>query len=105
MTEFELKQWMMKRNSSILEGERRDRVAHCMEAVKHAIPARTISERTTRTNIYEWLQRRAASVSEEHLVELLRRIIDMAIEASGPQCRVPGAVFVSNLKKQFGYPR
>jgi len=105
MNERDLKSWMAERNLSILEGDTRPRAAACMEAVKRAIPPRTVSERTTQMKVYKWMYERAKALPEERLVEFLRRLIDLAIEASGPACRVPGAVFMSNLKKQFGYPQ
>ena len=34
---------------------------------------------------------------------IFRRVIDFALEASGPQSRNPAAVFTSILKKELGY--
>lgn len=34
---------------------------------------------------------------------IFRRVIDFALEASGPESRNPAAVFITILKKELGY--
>ena len=105
MNEKELKKWMITNEISILEGEMHERAMACIMAVKHMIPPKTVSERTTFSRVLSWIKGKIENMEESQVVEFLRVIIDFAIEASGPMCKVPGAVFMSLLKKELGYPK
>jgi hypothetical protein len=42
-----------------------------------------------------------SGIFDEHAI--FRRVLDFALEASGPSCRNPAAVFTAIIKKEVGY--
>lgn len=71
-------------------------------ALQIVIPPRDQSDRTSFRKISNWLVGRCLSNKfNEHIV--FRRVLDFALEASGPRSRNPAAVFTSILKKELGY--
>ena len=71
-------------------------------ALKEVIKPRNISDRTSFRNITNWLQRNCES-GRFDMNSIFRRVIDFALEASGPESRKPAAVFTAILKKELGY--
>lgn len=60
------------------------------------------SDRTSFRRISHWLVEKCrAGVFNEAVI--FRRVIDFALEASGPASRNPAAVFTTILKKELGY--
>ncbi len=93
---------MQSQGLTIREGTLQERVDDCIEAVKLCIRPRTISDRTCLRNFRRWV----LSNCESGLYtpdELMKRVIDHALEASRPECRNPRAVFMSLLKKELNY--
>lgn len=77
--------------------------ALCFErALKIVIRPRNISDRTAFRNITRWLIDKCESGDFERNT-IFRRVLDFALEASGPKSRNPAAVFMSLLKKELGY--
>jgi len=71
------------------------------ESLVTMVPPRSVSDRTGLWNICQWLARRAES--GEDVDVLIREVLIYAQEASNPECRKPGAVFVSLLKRRMAY--
>lgn len=71
-------------------------------ALRMVIPPKDISDNVTFRNISNWLVKECKACRfDEH--SIFRRVLDFALEASGPKSRVPAAVFMSILKKELGY--
>jgi len=71
-------------------------------ALRVLLPPKDISDGTCWKNITKWAVTVANKEgNSEH--ELFSRIIDYAVEATGPGVRNPAAVFVSIMKKELGY--
>jgi len=73
-------------------------------ALKIVIKPRNQSDRTCFRDLTNWLSaecNRGAFDSDT----IFRRILDFALEASGPGSRNPAAVFMSILKKELGYKK
>ena len=71
-------------------------------ALRLVIPPKDISDRTTFRNISNWLLRQCQlDAFDEHTI--FRRVLDFALEASGPSSRNPAAVFITILKKELHY--
>jgi hypothetical protein len=98
MTELQLRNIMTRKGLSINEGPEFQRIAQLEKAVAIVIPPRNQSDRTCLKKMKEWLLKKNAE-DDLMLDELLRRIIDYALEASGPRVKNPPAVFIINLKK------
>jgi len=102
MDELTLRNAMLSRGLSVKEGSFAEKLSSLEAALQIAIPARTPSDRTCRRRVLSWLRRKCEDgVFNEF--EVLPRVIAYAIEASGPNCRKPAAVFMSLLKKELGY--
>lgn len=71
------------------------------ESLVDIVPPRSASDRTGLWNICQWLGRRADS--GEDVDVLIREVLIYAQEAGNPECRKPGAVFVSLLKRRMAY--
>jgi len=74
------------------------------KALRIAIPPRDQSDRTSFRRISEWI-RTECELGHFDPNIIYRRVIDFAIEASGPGSRNPAAVFTSILKKELGYKK
>lgn len=71
-------------------------------ALRVLLPPKDISDGTCWKNITKWAVNAVNSdVIGEH--ELFSRILDYAIEATGPGVRNPAAVFMSIIKKELHY--
>jgi len=71
-------------------------------ALKIAIKPRNQSDRTSFRNIANWL-RDECKAGRLDTNSIYRRVLDFALEASGPGSKNPAAVFMSILKKELGY--
>ncbi len=72
------------------------------KALKILIRPRNQSDRTSFRKISRWLVE-SCQVGRFDENIIFRRVIDFALEASGPESRNPAAVFTSILKKELGY--
>ena len=104
MTEKALKAWMIQRNLSILEGSMDERAETMRKVIGHCLPRKSVSDRTCHKNIVRWI---AGELETESItpVAFLKRLIDAVIEATNPSVKNPNAVFITILKKEFGYAR
>lgn len=73
-------------------------------ALKIIIPPRNQSDRTCFRAVNKWLVAQCEA-GEFDADIIFRRILDFALEASGPGSRNPAAVFMSILKKELGYKK
>ena len=104
MNESTLRDIMRAERLSLKEGPDYQRIEHFRKTLKIIIPPRTISDRTCYRRIAKWLSYKC----EEgifNLDEMLPRIIDYALESTGPSALNPPAVFMSILKKELNYPK
>ncbi len=103
MNSITLRKEMEKRGLNLID-------ASCLEerqlvferALQIIIPPKDQSDRASFRNISNWLAEGCLSNKfNEHVI--FRRVLDFALEASGPSSRNPAAVFTSILKKELGY--
>jgi len=73
-------------------------------ALKIVIKPRNQSDRTSFRNIANWL-RDGCKAGSLDTNSIFRRVLDFAIEASGPGSKNPAAVFMTILKKELGYKK
>lgn len=104
MTEKALKAWMIQRNLSILEGSMDERAEVMRKIIERCLPRKSVSDRTCQRNIVRWV-RRELEKGTITPVAFLKRLIDAVIEATNPSVKNPNAVFITILKKEFGYAR
>jgi hypothetical protein len=79
----------------------KEKLLTLFEALVAIVPPRSVSDRTGLWNICQWIGRRANS--GENVDLLIKEVLIYAQEASNPECRKPGAVFVSLLKRRMAY--
>ena len=104
MDALELRKIMLDMGLTITEGSDKIRFLHFERTLKIIIPPKNQSDRTNIRNIVRWVNEKCdAGVFD--INETLARIIDFALEASGPESRVPAAVFMHVLKKELAYPK
>jgi len=73
-------------------------------ALQIVVPPRDQSDRTSFRNISKWLAEGCRSDKfNEHVI--FRRVLDFALEASGPSSRNPAAVFTAIFKKELAYKK
>jgi hypothetical protein len=72
--------------------------------LKIVIQPRNQSDRTGFRNVTNWL-RDECKLNRLDSGSIFRRVLDFAIEASGPGSKNPAAVFMSILKKELGYKK
>ena len=101
MDELTLTTKMRSSGLSIKEGSRTSRLEATRKAIEWCIRPRTQSDRTCISNIISWIS--GLDVNDSAIYVVLRRVIDAAIEASGPMVRNPNAVFMTIMKKELGY--
>jgi hypothetical protein len=104
MDEATLRGWMKARRLTILEGSDEDRIAAVAAAMGRVLPRKRVSDRTGQRRVIEWLARQIEA-GQRPRVELLRRVLDAVIEASGPTVRNRNAVFMHILTTELGYRR
>ena len=87
--------------SLTLAGSLEERQLAFERALKVVIPPKDQSDRTSFRRISNWLAEGCRKGGfDEH--SIFRRVLDFALEASGPESRNPAAVFTSILKKELG---
>ena len=95
---------LMKKRGINLVGDMslEERALAWQRAVRIVIEPKDVSDQTCIRNISRWLIEKVnANVFNEH--EIFRRVLDFAIEASGPNSKNQYAVFMHILKKELGY--
>jgi len=101
--EIDLVRKMKEQGLDLLSAETVEEKALVFErALKIAIKPRNQSDRTSFRNIANWL-RDECKAGRLDTNSIFRRVIDFAIEASGPGSKNPAAVFTTILKKELGY--
>ncbi|MBN2312579.1 MAG: hypothetical protein JXM79_01530 [Sedimentisphaerales bacterium] len=103
MNDLQLRNKMISRGLTVKEGPPEDRLAALKQALAWALPPKSVSDRTCHRKVIDWLAAKFAS-QVFNPDEILPRVIDYALEASGPSVRNPNALFMSLLKKELGYP-
>ena len=103
MDALTLRNIMVREGLSVKEGPEKTRILHFERALKILIPPKNQSDRTNLKRVVRWVNVKCENGTFE-INECLSRIIDYALEASGPDCRNSAAVFMSILKKELGYP-
>jgi hypothetical protein len=73
-------------------------------ALKIIIPPKSQGDTTGFRNVTSWLKDKC-NRGELDDGNIFRRVLDFALEASGPESRKPAAVFMSILKKELGYKK
>lgn len=105
MDERTLKTIMSESGWSLTDDKTDEYRAVVLEKVlRLAIPPKNQSDRTSFRNICSWIRDGCESGQFNREV-IYRRVVDFAIEASGPGSRKPAAVFMSILKKELGYKK
>ena len=105
MDEITLKKTMKQMGLDIVSDQSLESRALAFErALKIAIPPRDQSDRTSFRRITNWLKDGCNSGGfDEHVI--FRRVLDFALEASGPGSRNPAAVFTAIMKKELEYKK
>jgi hypothetical protein len=105
MNEIDLVRQMREQGLDLNSAKTIDEKALVFErALKIAIRPKTQSDRTGFRNVTSWLKDGCKSGRFE-ASSIFRRVLDFAIEASGPGSKNPAAVFMSILKKELGYKK
>jgi hypothetical protein len=103
MNEVELKRIMRAKNLSVVgQIPAEDKRRNMISALHIIIPPKSSSDKLTFRNAVRYFYEAAIQGGREP-DDIFRILIDHAIEASGPRSRNPAAVFMSILKKEYGY--
>jgi hypothetical protein len=95
---------MIAEKLSVKDGPLSQRIVHLEKALKIAIPPKSQSDRTCFRKVAKWLLEKCC-IGIYVPEEILPRVLDFALEASGPGANNPPAVFMSILKKELNYPK
>jgi len=103
MNEHKLKELMKHQGISLIGDLSIDeRALEWQRAVKIVLRPKDHSDRQCIRNLSTWLIEKCKNDSFDEN-EVFRRVLDFAIEASGPESRNPYAVFMNIVKKELGY--
>ena len=103
MNEVELAKIMRARNLAVVgEISNEEKRLNMIETLYIIIPPRSSSDRVTFRDVVRFFYEQSAR-SGRAPDDIFRILIDFALESSGPRSRNPAAVFMSILKKEFGY--
>ncbi len=103
MDEIKLRKILLERGIDIVNAETIEQKSLEFErALRIIIRPRNVSDRTSFRNITQWLTKKCKD-GKFNENAIFRRVIDFALEASGPKSRNPAAVFIAILKKELGY--
>jgi len=93
---------LRQRGISLAEGTVEEKSLNFSRALAIAIPPRSVTDRVTFRNLTGWMTRQCqrGRLDDE---TIFRRVLDFALEASGPESRNPAAVFMSICRKELGY--
>jgi hypothetical protein len=104
MNEIDLVRKMREQGLDLNSAETIEKKALVFErSLKLVIRPKNQSDRTCFRDLTNWLlvKCNAGRLDSD---TIFRRILDFALEASGPGSKNPAAVFMSILKKELGYP-
>lgn len=103
MDQIQLAEYMRKNNIDLISADNLDakRIVFS-RALRFIIKPRNQSDRTSFRNIEKWLVENCES-GRFDMNNIFCRVIDFALEASGPESRNPAAVFTHILKKELKY--
>jgi hypothetical protein len=104
MDSLTLQKLMIERGLSVKDGSERARLLALERTLGIILKTHSQSDRTCLKNVIKWLTEKCESCQFD-IEEMPSRVIDYALEATGPQCRKPWAVFMHILKKELGYPK
>ncbi|MCP4610503.1 MAG: hypothetical protein GY845_17480 [Planctomycetes bacterium] len=105
MDEVHLAKLMRSNGLDLNEAESLEEKCLIMERVlKYVLKPRNISDRTSIRNLIGWLKTKCEDGTFNDKA-IFRRVIDFALEASGPKSKNQMAVFMSILKKEIRYLR
>lgn len=103
MLEKTLKDITRERGLSLTDEKSFDYRALVLEkTLRIVLPPRNQSDRTSLRRIANWIREECEPGHFDPDI-IYRRVIDFAIEASGPGSKNPAAVFMSIVKKELGY--
>ena len=94
---------MNDRGLSVKAGSEGSRLLDLERTLRIILKTHRQSDRTCLKNVIKWLSEKCES-GKFDIEEMPSRVIDYALEATGPQCRNHWAVFMHILKKELGYP-
>ena len=105
MNELELRKKMIEQGLNLNEAETIEQKALVFQrALKIAIKPKNQSDRTCFRTLTSWLTNECnAGRLDGHAI--FKRVLDFALEASGPRSRNSAAVFMTILKKEIGYKK
>jgi len=105
MHEHELIKLMKERDLDLNAAETIEEKALVFErALKIVIRPIDQSDRTCFRNVTNWLKD-GCEAGRFDINSIFRRVLDFALEASGPGSKKPAAVFMTILKKELGYKK
>jgi len=93
---------MKSSKRTILEGSDIRKLEALMFAVKTAIPPKSKSDNTGMARLAIWIYKSVKNNLIDPEVDF-KRIIKLALDASGPYSKNPNAVFMGMLKTHFAY--
>ena len=102
MTEKELIRIMIDRQLTILTGDLSQKTDSLIKALEICCPPQSASDRTCYMRLCIWLHKKVASKAIDTKFDYAR-MIQLAIEASGPTVKNPMACLMAGLKKTFAY--
>jgi len=105
MTEIDLVRKMKEAGLDLNAAETIEEKALVFErALRLVIRPKDYSDGTCFRNVTRWLKTESEAGRLDANI-IFRRVLDFALEASGPGSKNPAAVFMSILKKELGYTR
>jgi len=104
MDALTLRQLMLKDGLNVKVGSDKTRLLALERTLRLILKTHNQSDRTCLKNVIKWIEIRCQNGTFD-IEEIPSRVIDYALEASGPDCRNQWAVFMHILKKELGYPK
>lgn len=103
MTEVELAKIMRAKNLAVVgEIPDEEKRLNMVKTLYIIIPPKSQTDKVVFRNVVRYFYDTSIH-SGRRLDEIFRILIDFALESSGPRSRNPAAVFMSILRKEFGY--
>ncbi len=103
MTEVELAKIMRGKNLAVVgDIPDEEKCQNMIKALRIIIPPKSSSDRAVFRNVVRFFYDTSIR-SGRRPDEMFRILIDFALESSGPRSRNPAAVFMSILRKEYGY--
>jgi len=105
MNDLQLKREMNIHGIDLLSADTiEEKALQFQRALKIVLVPRDVSDKTSHRNVTNWLIKNCQSGRFDPNI-IFRRVLDFALESSGPTSRCPGAVFTYLLKKELGYSK